>query len=143
MYEALRWFVSRLTHYTSKLAEINRIIHYIDGLTTPDNETIMDALDAQRKALLADKADFTKDAISDFRNIVRERATSSQIFIEDDDKSVVALIRIYDDAVVIIEDTRTLYYMSDNNLEHIPFSSSLELYLESGCLMANYNFIPF
>jgi hypothetical protein len=138
MYEDLRWFASRKENHERKLLQVWSVINCVDGLTTPDNESIMSELQKQVDALQADKADWTSDAISDFNNILS--LDNDRIITPDKE----ALIRIYADAVVISEGySRTVYYMQDDQLLRDALTIDLEIHLESGGLMANYKFIPF
>lgn len=143
-YEAIRWYPSRARRYTSDRNRWYDISDTIDGLTAPENESIMGAIDAQIVAIQADYKECKTEAISDFNNIMRD---SKVILIDGHEVDEYdAIIRRYADAVVIVEgNSRTVFWMGDKSLNFQDLSPRLEIWLEAGNLIKDWEelHIPF
>lgn len=131
MYTGIRNYADTVSRNNHDLARVNATINYVHGLTDENNESIMTALENEARACRLNISDAIRDAKADYLALISK---GQDVFVISDLDLPRCVIRIYEDAVAIIEgDDRTLFYLDeDGSLEDCFFSPSLEIAFESG-----------
>lgn len=128
LYESLRWYKDRVRENNSKSLQLTSITDFVDNLENCTQKAdVLEALKKLQDELEADYLDFTEDAINDFKALI---ANCRETHVITGNGYV---IRVYPDAVVVIEDfSRTAYWISeDRDLLFTDLSVSLEIWLEN------------